>query len=124
MAAHQTPSPSPTIPFDFQPKTRLVFGINVVEQVGELAAELSAKKVLLVTDPGIVAVGHVARGLHALERGGIDCEVVDAGFISDAPEGAAVCWRYDRNPNNPVPDAWTGWSRATLFPGQSSETDL
>ncbi len=42
----------------------------------------------------------------------------------DVPNGANVCWRRDRNPNNPVAGAWSGWTRATLFPGQSAETDL
>jgi hypothetical protein len=42
----------------------------------------------------------------------------------DVPEGASVCWRHDRNPNNPKSGDWTDWSRATLFPGQSTSTDL
>jgi len=42
----------------------------------------------------------------------------------DVPPEAAVCWRHDRNPNNPKPGDWTGWSRATLYPGQSAETEL
>ena len=49
------------VAFDYEPRTRLVFGVNSVERVGELARELGAKKVLLVTDPGIVAAGHVER---------------------------------------------------------------
>jgi alcohol dehydrogenase len=47
--------------FDWQSRTRLVFGANSVEQVGELACELGGTKTLLVTDPGIVAAGHAAR---------------------------------------------------------------
>ena len=35
-----------------------------------------------------------------------------------------ICWRHDRDPNNPVKGDWSDWSRATLFPGQSVETDL
>ena len=42
----------------------------------------------------------------------------------DVPPDAAVCWRHDRNPSNPKPGDWTGWSKATLSPGQSVETDL
>ena len=44
--------------------------------------------------------------------------------IIDVPNGATVCWRHDRNPNSPVAGAWTGWTRATLFPGQNAEADL
>jgi alcohol dehydrogenase len=70
MAAHPIPGSPSTIPFDFQPRTRLVFGINGVEQIGQLASELSAKKVLLVTDPGIVSAGHAGRVIALLERNG------------------------------------------------------
>ena len=41
-----------------------------------------------------------------------------------APNGEAICWRHDANPNDPVAGVWSGWSRATMFPGQSTETDL
>ncbi len=42
----------------------------------------------------------------------------------EAPNAEAICWRHDRNPNNPVPGAWSGWSRVPLAPGQTAETDL
>lgn len=41
-----------------------------------------------------------------------------------APNGEDICWRHDRDPNHPSPGAWSGWSRATMFPGQTAETDL
>ena len=41
-----------------------------------------------------------------------------------APNDETICWRHDRDPNNPVPGNWSEWSRATLFPGQKTETDL
>lgn len=47
--------------FDWQPRTRLVFGAGSVDRVGELARALGGKKALLVTDPGIVAAGHAGR---------------------------------------------------------------
>ena len=55
--------------FDWQPRTRIVFGANTVERVGDLARELGGKKVLLVTDPGVVAAGHAARVLESLATG-------------------------------------------------------
>ena len=42
----------------------------------------------------------------------------------DAPHAENICWRHDRNPNNPIAGDWSGWSRATMFPGQTVETDL
>jgi hypothetical protein len=42
----------------------------------------------------------------------------------EAPNAETICWRHDRDPNNPVHGDWSEWSRATLFPGQTTETDL
>ena len=55
-------------PFDYQPRTRLVYGVNTVDRVGELAAELGGKRVLLVTDGGIVKAGHAERVMHSLRK--------------------------------------------------------
>src|SRR3954453_7892712 len=67
--------PAGMIQFDHQPRTRLVFGVNSVERVGELARELGAKKILLVTDPGIVAAGHADRVQHLLTTEGLSVTV-------------------------------------------------
>src|SRR5271157_793294 len=63
--------------FDYQPRTRIVFGVGAVERVGELAAELAAKRVLLVTDPGIVSAGHAARVTRLLESAGLEVACFD-----------------------------------------------
>jgi hypothetical protein len=44
--------------------------------------------------------------------------------VVDVPNGAHVCWRRDRNPDKPEAGVWTGWTKATLFPGRSAEADL
>ncbi len=49
-------------------RTRLVSGRGAVEQLGRLAAELGARKVLLVTDPGIQAAGHYDRACDSLRQ--------------------------------------------------------
>jgi hypothetical protein len=41
-----------------------------------------------------------------------------------APSETTVCWRHDRYPTNPHPGEWTGWSKAILFPGNDSTTDI
>src|SRR3989440_10824881 len=76
---HQPASPDRESlpPFDHQPRTRIVFGVNSVERVGELARELGAKKVLLVTDPGIVAAGHAGRVHRILEAARLKIAVFD-----------------------------------------------
>lgn len=44
--------------------------------------------------------------------------------IIDVPNGATVCWRRDRDPDKPEAGIWTGWTKATLFPGRNAEADL
>src|SRR6266545_6475016 len=63
--------PAGWAPFDYTPRTRLIFGANAVEKVGSLAVELGAKRVLLVTDNGIVTAGHATRVEHLLQSAGL-----------------------------------------------------
>ncbi len=72
-----TSEDKPLWSFDYQPRTRIVFGSNVVERVGSLAREIGAKKIMLVTDPGIVAAGHAARVRSALESAGLEVTLYD-----------------------------------------------
>ena len=63
--------------FDYQPRTRIIFGLNSVDSVGELARELGARTVLVVTDPGIVTAGHADRVEHILQSCGLGVVVFD-----------------------------------------------
>lgn len=63
--------------FDYQPRTRIVFGINTVERAGELAREIGGRRVLLVTDPGLVTAGHADRVEHILQTAGLGVVVFD-----------------------------------------------
>src|SRR5678815_3057755 len=72
-----TPMEPLTAPFDFHPRTRLIFGVNAVDGVGEVVRELGAKKVLLVTDPGIAAAGHEQHVLKSLAADGVEAVVFD-----------------------------------------------
>jgi alcohol dehydrogenase len=61
--------------FHFALPTRIVFGSGAVDGLGEHARTLGAKRVLLVTDPGIVAAGHVERAKRALAESGASVHV-------------------------------------------------
>jgi len=83
--------------FDFQPRTRVIFGPGVVERLGEVARELGFTRTLLVADRGLVAAGHVDEALAPLRRASIevfgfhdfevnpDGEMVQAGRDFAAP---------------------------------------
>src|SRR5438445_12962685 len=78
MTAKSTPAkPDALSSFDYQPRTRIVFGLNSVERVGELARGLGAKVVLVVTDPGIVTAGHGDRVEHILQFCGLGVLIFD-----------------------------------------------
>jgi len=63
--------------FDHLPHTRVVFGPNTVERIGELVHELPARKILLVTDAGIVAAGHADRVQKLIEAARVSVVVFD-----------------------------------------------
>ena len=44
--------------------------------------------------------------------------------VIDVPDGANVCWRRDRNPEKPEAGVWTGWTKATVYPGRNAEANL
>ena len=66
------------LPFDFQPRTRIVFGEGKIDSLGELASELGARRTLVVSDPGIIAAGHTQRGIDALQKAGIETFLFDS----------------------------------------------
>lgn len=63
--------------FDYQPRTRVVFGPGKISDLGLLAAELHASRVLLVTDDGLEKAGHPQKGVAALESAGLTVTLFD-----------------------------------------------
>lgn len=86
-------------PFDFQPRTRLVFGPGKIDALGELASELGARRALVVSDPGVIAAGHTARGIAALEKAGIETHLFDGVHenptTDDVAAGAKLASRHE-----------------------------
>jgi len=58
-------------PFDFQSRTRLIFGEGSFERLGSLASELGFGRTLLVADRGIRACGYVESAIESLTQAGI-----------------------------------------------------
>src|SRR5689334_15318470 len=76
------------VPFDFQPKTRVLFGAGSVARVGQLARELGFQRTLLVADPGLRAAGHAATVLENLTGEGIEVFPFDGFGVN--PDSAMV----------------------------------
>lgn len=56
---------------------RVHFGPGALDLLGTLARELGGRRVLVVTDPGVRAAGHVDAALASLEKAGLATEVFD-----------------------------------------------
>lgn len=63
--------------FDFQPRTRVVYGAGRFAQLGQIAAEFGIPDVLLVTDPGLKAAGHSDTATRLLQDVGLNVSVFD-----------------------------------------------
>lgn len=63
--------------FSDSKQTRVEAGIDRIDSLGEFAREFGARRVLLVTDAGIVRAGHVARAVDALTSVDLTVEVFD-----------------------------------------------
>ncbi len=87
------------VPFDYYPRTRIVFGPGKVDTLGQLAGELGARRVLIVSDRGVMAAGHTQRGLDALKKAGIETHLFDAVVENPTTDtvdaGLAFARRYE-----------------------------
>ena len=85
--------------FDWQPRTRVVFGAGCLERLGEVVRENGGTRALLVTDPGVAAAGHADRGVRSLEASGVAVAVFDDVTANpttgDVDRGLAVARRHD-----------------------------
>lgn len=58
--------------FDFQHRTRFVFGAGKIAELGSLAEQLGCRRAFLVCDSGVVAAGHFSKGVESLQKNGIE----------------------------------------------------
>jgi alcohol dehydrogenase len=58
-------------PFEIHLPTRVIFGADSLSRVGELAGQLGATRVLVVSDTGVAATGYVDRAEALLQAAGI-----------------------------------------------------
>jgi alcohol dehydrogenase len=86
-------------PFDYRPRTRVLFGPGEFARVGEVARELGGTRCLLVADRGMVEAGYAQEATRALKARRMDVlafhdfepnpttTMVEAGRAFAAPEG-------------------------------------
>ncbi len=75
--------------FDFQLPTRIVFGARRLPELGGLARSLGeVSRVLVVSDPGVIAAGHTQRGIDSLHAAGLATRLFDG--LQENPTTAHV----------------------------------
>jgi len=85
------------VPFEFQSRTRIVFGQRTILRLGHVARDLGFSRTLLVADAGVVGAGHAAEATRLLGAAGLhvdvfsdfgvnpDSDMVKAGSLFAAP---------------------------------------
>lgn len=88
----------PLVPFDFDPRTRVVYGSGTIDRVGELSRECGGTRVLVVSDPGIAKAGHVDRAVAKLREAGLQSviftDVQPNPTTEDVDRGLAVARQH------------------------------
>lgn len=67
--------PTAQAAFSFRAVTRLLVGPGTIAQLGPEAGELGARRVLVVSDTGVITAGHTQAGLDALAAAGCQPDV-------------------------------------------------
>lgn len=97
-SATNGPSVQPSgISFDYQPRTRVVFGAGSFSQLGDVAKSLGPERVLLVTDPGLKQAGHSERAVGYLEAAGLSVFVFDNVSPNPTTDDVDRCVAFAKN---------------------------
>lgn len=87
------------VPFDFDPRTRVVYGPGTLDRLGELARETGGTRVLVVSDEGIARAGHLERAVSRLSEAGLAThvftDVQPNPTTDDVDRGLAVAKQYE-----------------------------
>ncbi len=87
--------PAASLPaFDYFPLTRLVFAAGALNRLGEIARDLGGSRILLVTDPGLKAVGHPQRAIASLRAAGLEVFVFDGVEENPTTKHVQACLEF------------------------------
>jgi len=78
-------------PLDTRPSPRLIFGPGRLAELGPEVAALGVSKVLIVTDAGIVAAGHVDRAAALLSAAGVATTVYQGAHANPTESDIEAC---------------------------------
>ena len=76
-------------PFTFNTSKSIQFGVGMLAQIGTIARERIGVRVMLVTDPGMMATGIIDRALELLRNAGVEVELFK-DVEADPPEAVIL----------------------------------
>jgi alcohol dehydrogenase len=82
------------MPHSHRPIPRLLNGPGRLAELGSEVAALGVSRVLVVTDPGIVAAGHVARALGYLAAAGVEATVFQGSQANPTEADIEACREF------------------------------
>ena len=62
---------------EYASPTRIEFGPGKLATLGELTRGLGVRRVLVVSDPGVIAAGHTGRGIDSLQQADLETRLFD-----------------------------------------------
>ena len=91
---------------------RLKFGAGAADEIGYDLSETGARRVLVVTDPGVAATGHPQRVADQMGQFGIEAHVFDGAHVEPTDESlqTAVDWAREHGPWDAIVAAGGGSS--------------
>jgi alcohol dehydrogenase len=98
MTAEINSSISALTDFDFDPRTRVVYGSGVMSRLGKLAKELG-DRALLVTDKGLKDAGHEDRAVESLNADGVSATIFNDVHPNPTTEDVDRCLAVAKEAN-------------------------
>ena len=85
--------------WSFSTSGKLVFGNGALEELGKIVKGLTKEKVLVITDPGIKAVGILQQATNVLEHDGVSYAVYDECEPEPRVEKAIEAYEFAKKQN-------------------------
>lgn len=85
--------------FDFNQRTRVVFGCGTFNELGKLARELGGRRVLVVTDIGLRETGYCDQAESILRAAGLEVAVFDEVQVNPTTDHVDRCASFARSHN-------------------------
>lgn len=82
--------------FSLNLRTRVEFGVDSIDRLGELTGEAGISRALVVTDAGVISAGHLERALDVVKAAGLEVSVYDRVKENPTSKDVDACVAFAR----------------------------